>query len=500
MALHLNGFARVTAGLMSDSGALANQNPSPVDRIIDHILASKRSLTRSKVQEMIKERVAELEGLIDEEAAALLVAKELGVALPFFEYDTKSKTSRLLIKDLIVGLKRIKIVARIVRLPPPLQLGDGRKLQRVILADESGCISAVAWDSVADAIALSKLKPGDCVLVKNASVREYRGRSELVLSEGAEVEKLESCEAPDLEELVKSCNVEAITMVVHEIVEGSKGYCVYGMTREGPACVLVRAERGAPRLQRGDVIFVQDPKRLPSEFQRYKLTGLSRIFVLGSERVQEEYFKIVQVEEVETYGERTVGVRGRLVAALPSKRGNGLTLVVMGSSASTSIMAFDDDLAVEMSSVKPGTLLEITGVYTSRRGLRLNPFYNVRRIEQEETAATSDTLAAGGYVRCRATVLSAIFRLRLSKSNEPLLGAIINLDDGTARAKLLTSYNLHIQELVGANWDEIREYAFLGVLPQILSFCEEHLRGMECEVEGWLSRDGVLAASKLKIV
>lgn len=485
---------------MFDSGTPTNQNPSAVDKIVDHILAAKKGLTRGKVQEMIKERIAELEGLIDEEAAALLVAKELGVALPSIEYDANSKFSKLLIKDLIAGLKRIKISARIVRLPPPLQLNSGKKLQRMVLADESGCINAVAWNSVAERIASSKLKPGDCVLIKNASVREYRGRGELVLSEEAEVERLESCDAIDLEELAERCNVEAIIMVVHEVVEGSKGYCVYGMTRKGPACVLVQAGHNALRLQRGDMIFVQDPRRLPSGFQRYKLAGLSRVFVLGSETVKESYFEVVRVEEVESSGDKTIGVRGRLVAALPSKRGPSSTIVVSGTSSSTSILTFNNDLVAEMRTVKPGTLLEITGVYTSKRGLRLNPYYNVRKIGWEEPPAPSDTLARGGYVRCRATVLSAAFSHRLLENGEPLLGAIINLDDGTARARLLTSYDPHMQELLGANWDEIREFASLGVLPQILSFCEEQLKGVDCEVEGWLSRDGVLAASSLKVI
>ena len=130
---------------MFDSDTPPNQNPSAVDKIVDHILAAKKGLTRGKVQEMIKERIAELEGLIDEEAAALLVAKELGVVLPSIEYNANFKFSKLLIKDLIAGLKRIKISARIVRLPPPLQLNSGKKLQRMVLADESGCINAVSY-------------------------------------------------------------------------------------------------------------------------------------------------------------------------------------------------------------------------------------------------------------------------------------------------------------------------------------------------------------------
>jgi len=449
---------------------------------------------------MIKERVAELEGLIDEETAALLVAKELGVPLPPLEGRFEGKTSRLLVRDLIPGLKRIGLVAKLVRLPPPLQLSSGRKLQRMVLADESGCVDAVAWDGAADAIASLNLKPGDCICVKNASVSEYKGKIEVVLDEGAEVEKLSACDLPELEELLARCGVNAVTMVVHEVVEGNGGYCAYGATREGAACILVRAESAALGLRRGDLVLVQDPRRMPGEFQRYKLTKISRVFVLGSQPVNASPFKIVDADDAQKLDEHVIGVRGRFAAALPSKRGAGTAIIIAGSLASVSVLAFDDSLIAEIGALKPGTVIELLGVYSSERGLRLNPFYNVRKLGWEEPAKVSEALAEGGYVSCRATALSLSFRFRLLASGEPLLSAVVSIDDGTARARLLTSYGPHIQELTGSSWDEIREYASLGVLPHILSFCEEYLRGAELEVEGWLSRDSVLAATKLKVL
>ncbi|MEM2790763.1 MAG: DUF2240 family protein, partial [Thermofilaceae archaeon] len=45
-----------------------------VSRIIDQILSHKPELTKSHILKMIEERIKELEGLIDEDAAALLVA------------------------------------------------------------------------------------------------------------------------------------------------------------------------------------------------------------------------------------------------------------------------------------------------------------------------------------------------------------------------------------------------------------------------------------------
>ena len=484
---------------MRDGGIPAKRSSPAIEGIIERILSSRRDLTRERVEALIKERVAELEGLIDEETAALLVAKELGVPLPPLGGAFENKTARLFVRDLVAGLKRIKLVARLVRLPPPLQLSSGRKLQRMVLADESGCVDAVAWDSAADIVESLSLKPGDCIYVKNASVSEYKGRLEVVLSEGVEVEKLGSCELPELEGLLTRCGVNAIAMTVHEVVEGKGGYCAYGMTKDGPACVLVQAQSGAPSVKRGDVVLVQDPRRLPGEFQRYRLTRMSRVFTLGSQPVDESPFRVASVDDAGELGWYTVGVRGRFAAALPFKRGAGAAITVIGSSASANVLTFDDSLTAELSALKPGTVVELLGVYSSERGLRLNPYYSVRKLGWEKPAKVSETLAERGYVSCRATVLSLSFRLRLLASGELLLGAAVNLDDGTARARLLTSYGPHLEELTGSSWDEMREYASSGVLPHILSYCEEYLKGAELELEGWLSGDGVLAATKLRV-
>lgn len=478
---------------------MSTPTKSTVERVIDHILAHRKDLTRNDVRRMIEDRVAELEGLIDEEAAALLVAKELGVPLPP-EHTTSYRGNRLLIKDLVVGLKGAKLEAIIVKLPPPLQLRSGKKLQKMVLADESGCITVTAWDSVADSIASLGLKPGDRVLVKNASVREYKGERELVLSEGSEIAKLENGGWSELGEMVSRCGVEAFVMVVHEVVEGEGGYSVYGVTRSGPACVLLHESPELPRPQVGHVLFVQDARRLHSEFPRYRVTKLSRIFVLGAELVKESAFKTVQVGELQSCNGEVVGVKGRLVAVLPSRRGTSSTLIIADRSASVGILTFSDNLAVELSSAKPGTLIEVMGVYSSGRGLRLNPFYRVTKLGWEPPAQVAEALAVGGYVRCRATIVSASFRYRLLESGEPLLGAVVTIDDGTALARALTSYALHIQELLGSAWDEIREYASTGVLPHILSFSEEYLRGFDCEIEGWLSGDGVMAVERVRLL
>jgi len=498
--LHLSDTTETLHRLMRSDSVSAKRSPLAVERVIERILSLRKDLSRERVEAMIKERVAELEGLIDEETAALLVAKELGVPLPPLESGFENKTAKLLVKDLIPGLKRIKLIARLVRLPPPLQLNSGKKLQRMVLADESGCVDAVAWDGAADAVRSLSLKPGDCIYVKNASVSEYRGRIELVLGEGAEVEKLGTCNLPELEELLTQCGVNAFTMVVHEVVGGSGGYCAYGVTREGVACVLVQAESGALSLKRGDLVLVQDPRRLPGGLQRYRLTRMSRVFVLGSQPVNDSPFRIASVDDVQGLSEYLIGVRGRFAAALPSKRGAGVITVLVGSLTSVNVLMFDDPLITEIRTLKPGMVIEVLGVYSSEKGLRLNPFYSVRKLGWENPAKVSETLAEGGYVSCCTTVLSLSFRLRLLANGEPLLGAVISVDDGTARARLLTSYGPHVQELTGSSWDEIREYASSGVLPHVLSFCEEYLRGAELEVEGWLSRDGVLAATKLKVL
>ncbi|MEM2474526.1 MAG: hypothetical protein QW407_01245, partial [Thermofilaceae archaeon] len=153
----------------------------------------------------------------------------------------------------------------------------------------------------------------------------------------------------------------------------------------------------------------------------------------------------------------------------------------------------------ELRHVKPATLLELKGVYYTPRGLRLNPFYHLRVLEQQHSpkALVDNLSSAGCYVRTEATILSVSFKHKILKDGSPVIGAVINVDDGTGYARAVVSGIDHVGVLLGAGWDDIREQAVLGMLPKLLAYVEEEIRGSDVELEGYLSGDRVLAVTNL---
>lgn len=463
--------------------------------IIDHILTHRRDLSREDIVKLIKERIKELEGLIDEDAAALLVAKELGVPLP--PSYVESVGGRVLLKDLFPGLRNVKVKARVLKVSNLIKVNNV-EMMKIIIADESGYVEAVAWDDAAKET-FNNLKIGDCIVINNASVVKYRGKIELKIGEHSKIDVLENCDLPEFEELSSLYGVNVLTLHVHEVVGGKDGYCLYGSSSTGSVCLLIPSELNVT-VQRGDYITIQDPKRLSGLTQRYKLTKISRVYALSKRPVTESPFKVLNVDEISDDIENLIGVRGRFAAAFPSRHDSATTILLSGETNSVGILTFDDRVASELTDIEPGTVCEVKGIYATTRGFRLNPYYSFRFFGRDRIEQCFTTLIVPkGYVRCKATILSASLRYRQLNSSDPLIGVSIRVDDGLGSARVVTCYKNHVTAFLDSDWEEVKECALIGTLDRILSYAEDYLKGLDICIEGWLNIDRNLIPVDIEI-
>lgn len=474
------------------------------ENVVEHILKFRNDLTYKEIEKLIDKKIKDLEGLIDYDAAALLVAKELGVPLP--NLYTILPSGRLKIQDLLPGLKNIKLLARAIKVTKPIVLGGSKKILRVSLADESGIIELIAWDKQADELD-NKLRPGDCVLISGAYVRKYKGKIELGLLPEARVEILDSpdvCGLPSLIELTEKYEINTFYVNVQNVIREENGCVVYGLKAGAPVQLLIPKELGFLDPHPGETLIVQDARALEGEVLRYRATKLTRIYRGGQTSV-EEVFKVLSVDEVQLEDMKfLVGIRGMFAASLPL-RGRGVKIVLVGERGSTSILSFHDRIAVKLNLIKPTTIVEIRGLYYSKQGLRLNPYAGTEILgkldEKIRGQQPYTTLAVkNGYVECRATITLSRAKYRIAESGDPLLGFVLNIDDGLGLAYVPISNNEQICELLKTDWDEIRELAATGVLPAMLSYTEEWMRGLDIEVKGWLSEDHTLAAEQIRFI
>ena len=151
---------------------------SGTEDIIKRILALKPNLTWEAVERLIEEERAKAEGLLTEEAAAHLVASNLGL-----DSGGEKIEAKLNIGDLTTGLNDVSFTARVIQVFPPhtFERRDGRegKVLRMLLGDHTGSVAVVFWDDKADHVVASKITSGKIVRILHGYSRERRGEVEV---------------------------------------------------------------------------------------------------------------------------------------------------------------------------------------------------------------------------------------------------------------------------------------------------------------------------------
>ena len=146
--------------------------------IIKRILALKPNLTEEAVKELIEQERAKAAGLLTEEAAAHLVASNLGINGAGERIEAKLK-----IGDLTSGLSDVSLTGRVIHIFPSRTFDRDNnrkgKVLRMIIGDKTGSVVIVFWDDKADHVEASKLKPGKIVRVLHGYSRERRGNIEV---------------------------------------------------------------------------------------------------------------------------------------------------------------------------------------------------------------------------------------------------------------------------------------------------------------------------------
>jgi hypothetical protein len=135
------------------------------NQLVDKITALS-GLEKSEVERRIEAKKAKFSGLISQEGACQIVAAELGI-----NFDKE----KVKINELIQGLKKANVVGKIIQVFPIREYNkNGRqgKVLNLILADETGNIRIVLWDTNHISLFESgKIKKEDIIEISNGMIR-----------------------------------------------------------------------------------------------------------------------------------------------------------------------------------------------------------------------------------------------------------------------------------------------------------------------------------------
>ena len=168
-----------------------------VEKLVEH-----SKIDPVKVRGMISEKKDELSGLVSEEGAAYIVARELGLNM------IRETRKQLKVKNLVSGLRSVDLVARIMTTYDERTFErDGKQgsVLNILLGDETGAVRMSLWNQETELVKQGKIKEGDTVKISGGWVKQdNRDALELRLGRGS-IQKVDQVvELPDKKQMEQS--------------------------------------------------------------------------------------------------------------------------------------------------------------------------------------------------------------------------------------------------------------------------------------------------------
>jgi len=506
---------------------------------IEHIvnlIAKRTSMKRSEILDLIEKKVKEFEGLIDEYAAALMVAKELGVHVL---EKRRTLAAPLKIKDLVHGLRNVTIYARVLNVMPVKKYtvnGKEVSVAKVMLVDETGIVPLALWNEKVKLV--EKLKPNSLVKVTRAVVRKFKGSLELSLTSNSEVELVDEkeIELPSISELTPQ-DYKGESLIVR--VERALKSLVYSRRLEKQRNVLcirgydMRENRRVRivawdslaelfgNVEIGDIIKITNAKLLnvDDEFCEYLLTKWSTLDKVDKSHVEIEggvkapssvsnHIKSIDIEGYIGYLEPRGIYTSRLMLhdfcnAVFINLSSSLTsqlLLHISNWCSTDInKIFEHKVRIEDVDVIEVDSLPI---------LKTNPWSSISLAEETPKFQWTRKLFIKDLKEAftiRATVLKAnlkiavydlakrVFKRSLERESQlgnyvPIGSLRLILEDGIDQALALTNSWRVISNLFNINQEETTELALTPeVLKEVIEYAREELEGREYLFSGFVA-------------
>jgi replication factor A1 len=304
---------------------------SEFETLVGKLLEQKPDLTRSEIDEKIKQKKDKIgAGYLTDQGALFLIASDIGVSL------SEPLKVEMGLKDLFIGAKEISLETRILNMSPAKQYSrkDGSPffLRTMTVYDGDSTASVKLWDEKAKLPQISELKPGDLIKIIKAYVKsDLNGSPTINVGSGS------SIESADIESSIPS--IDEITKDASDVKEGEKDLVVSGII-DGPInSMQFTNPRGQPgtalrlRLKGNDdnsirvVLWGKDESDIPKMISQGAKARLLGVRTKPGNQGLEIHGNEATITEIE--GEKeTHPVVARVISLTKTETGNSLIIAV----------------------------------------------------------------------------------------------------------------------------------------------------------------------------
>lgn len=195
------------------------------EQIVEKIV-EETELDEDEVEEKVEEKMEEFEGLVSEEGAIHLVAKEAGVQV------AESGDQALKVENIVPDMRKVNLKARVTNISDinTFERDDEEeegKVRNMTLGDDTGTIRLTLWDEQTEIA--DKVEKDDAIGVSGAyTVEDNQGNAELRLGDSAQVKMVDDDEIPEVE----NSSGETTEADIREVRSKNAEYRIKGMVMD----------------------------------------------------------------------------------------------------------------------------------------------------------------------------------------------------------------------------------------------------------------------------
>ena len=142
------------------------------------LISKKTGLPQEEIKKLVENKIKQFEGLITEDVALILVAKDLGI-----DVSEIISSKRIKIEYLTSGLRNVELSVKILR-----KVFETDKNIVFEVCDETGTAYLICWENAKEKA--KEFKEGDIIRVKAERVKEgKKGYLELHINKSENIEK-----------------------------------------------------------------------------------------------------------------------------------------------------------------------------------------------------------------------------------------------------------------------------------------------------------------------
>jgi len=357
---------------------------SEFENLLNKLLEQKSELSRSAIEEMIKQKKEKIgAGYLTDQGAIFLIASDFGVSL------SEPLKVEMGLKDLYAGAKEISLETRVLSMSPAKQFSrkDGSPfyLRTMTVYDSNSTASVKLWDEKANIPGIENIKPGDLIKIIKAYVKsDLNGEPTINIGSGSNLETIDN--ESDIP------NIDNITKDISELKEGQKDLVISGTidgmisgmeftnSRGQPGKALRMKLKGKDGNSMKVVLWGQDESVIPNMISQDAKVRLLGVKVRAGNQGTEIHGSESTIIEIEG-GKETEPIITRILSISINEKGNKMILGVDKDKKLFNINDFSNSTNV----FNEGDVIELMPSKAYGNSVTLDDNSFVRKLDEDNT-------------------------------------------------------------------------------------------------------------------